>query len=204
MLLCGGCNTRGSNRWIGGSVSKLLCDIMDGYGGGGRSPLEGMEKNIVRDLQEGLSTKHFGTILATPLANAAMRGDEQAYTRLISGDAIISANFRTWETQWTMLGAAVFGRNVDIVTALLREASGECLRQLNVGFGPKKSNTTPLYIATKQGSPEMVSLLLDAGATPMIVDKDGVGPLHLAAKAGNAAIIGRILAASPTQLTTCC
>lgn len=55
------------------------------------------------------------------------------------------------------------------------------------------SHRTPMAVATLMGHDECVKILLDEGADPNQVDRDGMTPLHLAARTNNAAIAKLLL-----------
>lgn len=52
---------------------------------------------------------------------------------------------------------------------------------------------TPLHIAARRGSPELVSLLLEKGANVNAQDSSSVTPLHLAARTGNLAVAEELI-----------
>lgn len=62
---------------------------------------------------------------------------------------------------------------------------------------------TPLHIAARMGNVDNVLLLLQHGADPEAVTKDGYTPLHIAAKEGHEEVIGVLIdqSASPNSVT---
>lgn len=71
------------------------------------------------------------------------------------------------------LFSAIRQRDLPLVASHLREGGSA---NLHDDYG-----TTPLHLAALFGSPEMVALLLDYGASPNAVDKRGASPLMFAA-----------------------
>ena len=62
---------------------------------------------------------------------------------------------------------------------------------------------TPLHIAARMGNVDNVLLLLQHGADPEAVTKDGYTPLHIAAKEGHEEVIGVLIdqSAAPNSVT---
>ena len=58
-----------------------------------------------------------------------------------------------------------------------------------------ENHQLPLHFAARMNRPEMVSLLLELGASPSATDGSGVTPLHLAAGHGHADVVRLLLAA---------
>ena len=59
---------------------------------------------------------------------------------------------------------------------------------------------TPLFYAADRNQPEIVKLLLDAGAVPDAENSSGVTPLMMAARRGNIEIVRMLLAqGAPTR-----
>ena len=56
-------------------------------------------------------------------------------------------------------------------------------------------SVTPLYAAAEHGTPEVVTLLLAAGAIPGQASVFGMSPLHIAARWGHSEVVAQLLAA---------
>jgi ankyrin repeat protein len=63
------------------------------------------------------------------------------------------------------------------------------VRALDAGLGPASApGGTALHIAAALGETDVARALLDAGADPNVLSRDGDAPLHYAAKGGHAAV----------------
>lgn len=54
-------------------------------------------------------------------------------------------------------------------------------------------NITPLHVAAKWGRNNMVTLLLDKGASIIAKTRDGLTPLHCAARSGHEQVVDTLL-----------
>jgi len=112
--------------------------------------------------------------VASPIADAAMKGDRAAVTKLIGQRVDVNAAQADGATalQW-----AVYRRDVPTATALVK-AGASVTR-------PNREGATPLSLACQAGSVELVRLLLDAGADSNEALPNGETALMMAARTGN-------------------
>ena len=80
------------------------------------------------------------------------------------------------------IDTAIGGRHLDVVRAWLDATGDERHTHLNCGG---EDGMTTLMIAAHVGSAEIVRLLLDAGADPMVTAEDGRTALSVAEQEGN-------------------
>ncbi len=120
---------------------------------------------------------------ASPLADAAMRGDVESVMRLL----------RT--------GASVNAAQGDGMTALhwaaergdLRLATAIIAARPNLKAVTRIGAYTPLHIAAKSGNAELVAAIIKAGSDVKSLTSSGATALHFAAKAGNPAALSSLL-----------
>lgn len=135
------------------------------------------------------------------LALAAERGDVSALEAAVArGAQIDSHDTRKSADGKTPLGLAVENGHAEAVRALLRlgadlehkaRTSPHNLRAL---LDNESQERTPLHVAAALGRTEIVTLLLDAGASPKARDESRETPLHLAAAANQIEAIRLLLA----------
>lgn len=117
---------------------------------------------------------------ATPLVDAAMRGDKAEVAKLIKegrdvgaaqGDGMTALHWAAERGDAALAEVLIYaGANVSAVT--------------RIGL------YTPLHLAAKSGSPEVAKLLIKAGADVNVKSNpSGATPMHLAALAGSAELI---------------
>jgi ankyrin repeat protein len=111
---------------------------------------------------------------ASPIADAAMKGDAAAIRQLIVQGADVNA---AQADGATALHWAVYRGDVATATALVK--AGASVTQ------PNRDGATPLSLACQDGSVELVRLLLDAGADPNEALANGETALMMAARTGN-------------------
>ena len=111
---------------------------------------------------------------ASPIADAAMKGDAAAVQQLIEQRADLNA---AQPDGATALHWAVFRGDLATATALVK--AGASVRQGN------RDGATPLSLACENGRVELVRLLLDAGADPNEALPNGETALMMAARTGN-------------------
>ncbi len=121
---------------------------------------------------------------ATPVADAAMKGQRDAVKALIAQGADVNA--AQGDGMSALHWAADRG---DAETAAMLVYAGA-----NIGAVTRIGQYTPLHLASRAGSAPVVQALLKAGA---VVDArtsvSGATPLHLAASSGNAAVVAALL-----------
>jgi uncharacterized protein len=110
---------------------------------------------------------------SSPIADAAMKGDAAAVTKLIDQRADVNAPQADGATA---LHWAVYRGDVATATALVK--AGASVAQAN------REGVTPLSLACQNGSVELVRLLLDAGADPNEMLPNGETALMMAARTG--------------------
>lgn len=124
------------------------------------------------------------SLLASPVADAAMRGARQVVRELLAG------------------GADVNAPQGDGMTALhwASERGDAELARMLLGAGAAVEPTTriggyaPLHLAARSGSTEVAELLLEAGADPLSAAQGtGATPLHLASAAGAPELVALLL-----------
>jgi len=122
---------------------------------------------------------------ATPVADAAMRGDRDAVRALLKQGADVGAAHGDGMTplHW----AAEHG-DVDLAAMLIYAGA-------NVAAVTRIGEYTPLHLASRAASVPVVEVLLTAGASVAAkTAPSGVTPLHLAAASGNAAVVKTLIA----------
>jgi len=119
------------------------------------------------------------------LAQAGVDGvdDPEAVLRFIARGAQVNC---ATGFGWTPLHYAVFSGNIGVCRALLENGAdieGKC-----------EDGWTALNMAVyHNGDREMVLLLLESGANPAAVNKQGMQPLHYMARDGNAELAALLL-----------
>ena len=118
----------------------------------------------------------------SPVADAAMKGDIAAVSRLIQGKADVNAPQADGATaiQW-----AAYRNDLGLAEVLIK--AGANVKAAN------REGATPLYLASIQGSAAMMQKLLEAGADANEIGPQGETPLMLAARSGNVASIKLLL-----------
>ncbi len=110
----------------------------------------------------------------SPLADAAMNGDQGALESLLHQKADVNAPQSDGETaiQW-----AVYRDDLKMADELI--AAGADIKLAN------REGATPMYLASLHGSAPMIELLLKAGADVSQLGPEGETPLMLVARTGN-------------------
>jgi ankyrin repeat protein len=131
-----------------------------------------------------LATAALSAAPATPLADAAERGDTGTVKALLAQAADVNA---PQGDGMTALHWAAF-RNDTAVAAML----------LHAGANPKAATRvggyTPLLLAAKQGNAAVMAPLLSAGADVNATTSNGTTPLMFAAASGEAAAVEALIA----------
>ncbi|ORX84748.1 ankyrin [Anaeromyces robustus] len=97
---------------------------------------------------------------------------------------------------YTVLQNAIFGENMDVIKYLLSRPSLD-INQKSGGKPSRSNGTTALHTASIHNNVNVLSLLLQCGADPTIVDCEGLDVVALAIKNGNISIVQYL----ETQLT---
>jgi uncharacterized protein len=110
----------------------------------------------------------------SPLADAAMKGDQAAVRTLLSRKAAVDAPQADGATalQW-----AVYRNDLDVADLLI--AAGANVKAAN------RDGATPLFLACESGNAGMIEKLLKAGADANEVGPIGDTPLMMASRTGN-------------------
>jgi ankyrin repeat protein len=120
---------------------------------------------------------------ASPIADAAMRGDAAKVRALISQHADV--NLAQGDGMSALHWAARRGQT-EMVTALL-DAGATPMAATRLG------GYTPLHLASQEGHDAAVRALLAKGADAAAKTTTGAVPLHFAAASGNVAVISALL-----------
>jgi ankyrin repeat protein len=120
---------------------------------------------------------------ASPLADAAMRGDTAAVKALISQHTDVN---QPQGDGMTALHWAARRGDAAIATALLDAGA-------NVRAVTRIGGYTPLHLAAQEGHDDVVGALLARGADARATTTTGASPLHFAAAAGSVAAITALL-----------
>jgi len=120
---------------------------------------------------------------ASPVADAAKRGDASVVQTLLSKGADVNAPQGDGMTalHWAAL-------NGDLKTANALLIAGATVDPLT-----RIGRYTPLHLASSKGNAALVSRLLQAGAATKAVTSTGVQPIHLAAEAGSAEAVKALI-----------
>jgi ankyrin repeat protein len=122
----------------------------------------------------------------SPVADAAMRGDEVAVRTLIQGGADVNA---AQGDGMTALHWAARHGDGELVSLLIRAGA-------NVRAGTRIGRYTPLHLASLEAHAAVVEVLLGASADPnAATTNSGATPLHLAAASGDREVLRLLLAA---------
>ena len=121
---------------------------------------------------------------ASPIADAAMRGDVATVRALIARRADVNA---PQGDGMTALHWAADRGDSAIAAELLRAKASVALRTRIGAY-------TPLHIAARTGNPAVVRALLSAGSDVKATTTSGATALHLAAAAGNPDVVKALLA----------
>src|SRR5438874_1965688 len=122
---------------------------------------------------------------ASPVADAAMRGDAAAVRALLQQHADVNAPQGDGMT--ALHWAAAEG---DAALAAAVVGAGA-----STAAGTRVGHHTPLHIAAKEGRAPIVRLLVDAKADVNALTTTGVAPLHFAASSGSREAVAILLAA---------
>jgi ankyrin repeat protein len=88
------------------------------------------------------------------------------------------------------LAVAAFCGSKDALVYLLEKHSNDSHEERALFLEqPNDNGCTPLWLAARSGRPEVVKLLLDAGADPTITNKDGLSPVDAAKKYERVAVL---------------
>lgn len=88
------------------------------------------------------------------------------------------------------LAVAAFCGSKDALVYLLEKHSNDSHEERALFLEqPNDNGCTPLWLAARSGRPEVVKLLLDAGADPTITNKDGLSPEDAAKKYERVAVL---------------
>ncbi len=123
-------------------------------------------------------------LVDSALADAAMRGDTAAISKLLSSGADVNA---AQGDGMTALHWAALNGDAPLVGTLLSAKAA-------VDPTTRLAHYTPLHLAASRGHGDVVTRLLAAGAKPDAVTDTGVQPLHFAAQAGDVASVTALLA----------
>jgi uncharacterized protein len=126
----------------------------------------------------------FGVTAAdSPLADAAMRGDKVAVQNLLRQKADVNAPQGDGSTA---LHWAAYRDDQEMARMLI--AAGA-----NINARTRLGDLTPLFMAAKNGSASILSLMLDAKADPNTANANGTTPLMLAAASGKSDAVKLLL-----------
>jgi ankyrin repeat protein len=121
---------------------------------------------------------------ATPVADAARRGDRDEVRALLQQGADVRA---AHGDGMTALHWAADRGDAELAQMLVYAGA-------NVGAVTRIGQYTPLHLASKAGNAAVVTALLTAGANAAAkTSTTGVTPLHLAAASGNAAVVQALI-----------
>lgn len=128
-------------------------------------------------------TAALGAQSASPVADAAMRGDTDAVRRLLKDG--VDVNGAQGDGMSALHWAAERG-DAELAGVLIYAGA-------NIGAVTRIGQYTPLHLAGKSGSAPVVLALLNAGADVSARSTNsGVTPLHMAASSGNVAAINAL------------
>ena len=125
-------------------------------------------------------------VAASPVADAAQRGDLDAVRRLLRDGADVNA---PQGDGMTALHWAAERGDAPLCEVLLYAGA-------RVDAGTRIGHYTPLHLAARTASAAVVGMLLEAGSDPgAATTNSGATPLHLAAASGDPRVIGVLAAA---------
>jgi ankyrin repeat protein len=116
---------------------------------------------------------------------ASALGDLETVRKLVGADRGLVNAFAP--DGFYPLGLAAFFGHTAIVEFLLKNGGDVSLAARNA------QKVTALHAGTSRGGPEIVKMLLEAGADPNAKQERGFVPLHSAAATGNAAVVQLLL-----------
>ena len=120
---------------------------------------------------------------ATPVTDAAMRGDLATLRSVLRGGADVNA---TQGDGMTALHWASHNGHADVARVLIYAGA-------NLRATTRMGGYTPLILASANGHAEVIEALLQAGADPNATTSTGTTPIHLAAGAGSAHGVAALL-----------
>ncbi|MCJ1243058.1 hypothetical protein MMC30_000254 [Trapelia coarctata] len=116
----------------------------------------------------------------TAVSLAADKGHNEAIQELVDLGADINLTHPNW---WSPLNQAILANQVDTVGVLLYLGADPS--------GPDAGGWMPSIFAIEK--PEILNMLLDAGADPTKRGNGGLGAIHAAARSGNTTALTRLL-----------
>eukprot|EP00752_Nemacystus_decipiens_P010666 g9497.t1 len=164
--------------------------------------LDGFEIEIFRLVMEGATTKQWKEWLRVPLEHAAANGNMDLFTRLLDAGADGGPGWRGCYGR-TLLGAAAYGKDENIVLSLLKTGASAEVNVLfneenpshayDPGEDEERGPTSALLLAAKQGADGASRALMMAGADPNQLGVDDESPLHVAAQLGHHAVVNNLI-----------
>eukprot|EP00928_Gymnodinium_smaydae_P053019 TRINITY_DN37104_c0_g1_i1.p1 TRINITY_DN37104_c0_g1~~TRINITY_DN37104_c0_g1_i1.p1 ORF type:complete len:1146 (-),score=149.22 TRINITY_DN37104_c0_g1_i1:40-3435(-) len=207
------------------SVSRIVAEFLDGRSGAGGAPMPGMESLMadlwvsVLPLSGGvgrddnwfalggssLTAVHLLRLLPDALAKDGLRVDRSvAWCGLHRHPSLRAyAAFIEWATATpdaSHAGAEQLDNQDPLVSAASRGDIDACRNLLqtvspNGSWQPSHPCETPLHAASRRGFPEVVDLLLEAGAKLTAGSRGQILPLHVASQNGHCEVVARLLEA---------
>lgn len=146
----------------------------------------------VGDLNKNVRQKHFGRSGDTLLHYAARHGNLRILSYLVETLAMDVELFNN-DYKRALHEAASMGHRDCLLYLLDRGAAVDCL---------KKADWTPLMMACTRRNLEMIQVLIQHGANPLLKNKDGWNCFHIASREGDPSIIQYLLDVSPNIWNT--
>jgi ankyrin repeat protein len=109
----------------------------------------------------------------TPLLVACERDDATLFQKLVDRKANVTVQDAAGASP---LAVAAFCGSKQVLAVLLLNITADRLEQ------PNTNGCTPLWLAARSGRPDVVEMLLQAGADPTAANKEGLSPLDVAVK----------------------
>jgi ankyrin repeat protein len=109
----------------------------------------------------------------TPLLVACERDDAKLFQKLVDRKANVTVQDVAGASP---LAVAAFCGSKEVLAVLLLNITADRLDQ------PNTNGCTPLWLAARSGRPDVVEMLLQAGADPTAANKEGLSPLDVAVK----------------------